>query len=241
MVNSEKMKIAVCLIIKDENDYLEEWLSHYKKLGVDKFFIYDNNSSTPIKVDSEDVKVILWNDEKFASQNRAYLDCCVNNQDFDYIGFFDTDEFYISKTMNVKEDIESLKNKFGDFSGFGIYWRMYGNPKPYYTERKPVGQYTYYHNNDHIKSFVDPKTVRGFNDPHFVTITGRYIDELGRTVNTPIGNHTSETIWIKHIWTRSLTEFEPKTKRGDVNRVERKIVMDDFITYNDKCTISDNL
>jgi hypothetical protein len=88
---------------------------------------------------------------------------------------------------------------------------------------------------------VDPKTVRGFNDPHFVTITGWYIDELGRNVNRPIGNHTSETIWIKHIWARSLTEFESKTKRGDVNRVPRKIVMNDFITHNDKCIISDKL
>ena len=42
------MKIGVCLIIKNENEYLEEWLTHYRSLGVDKFFIYDNNSTIPI-------------------------------------------------------------------------------------------------------------------------------------------------------------------------------------------------
>jgi len=233
------MKIGVCLIIKDENEYVDEWLSHYRKLGADKFFIYDNNSSTPINVVSEDVDVILWNDEKFGSQNNAYLDCCNKNKDFDYIGFFDTDEFYISNTMNIKEDINNLTNKFGNFSGFGIYWRMYGKTNPYYMERNPTEEYTQYFNNDHIKSFIDPKTINRFPDPHFPSINGRYIDELGRTVVSPIGQHTSETIWLKHIWTRSLSEFESKIKRGDVNRVIRIINKNDFFVYNDKCVISD--
>ena len=239
MVNIKKMKIGVCLIIKDENEYVDEWLSHYRKLGVDKFFIYDNNSSTPIKVESNDVDVILWDNENFGAQNNAYLDCCKKNKNFDYIGFFDTDEFYMSNTMNIKEDINNLTKKFGNFSGFGIYWRMYGKTKPYYTERKPINEYTYYHNNEHIKSFIDPKTINCFTDPHCPSINGKYIDELGRTVVSPIGQHTSETIWLKHIWARSLPEFEFKIKRKDANKVIRNITMEEFIIYNNNCIISD--
>lgn len=233
------MKIGICLIIKDENEYVEEWLTHYRNLGVDKFFIYDNNSSIPIKVDSDDVDVILWNNEEFGAQNNAYIDCCQKYKDFDYIGFFDTDEFYISNTMNIKEDLLNLTNKFGKFDGFGVYWRMYGNPKPYFTERKSINEYVYYHNNNHIKSFINPKTIKYFPDPHYPSITGRYIDELGRNVNSPIGNHTSKTIWIKHIWTRSISEFEHKLKRGDANKVLRNRTMQDFIKHNDDCIISD--
>ena len=85
------MKIGICLIIKNENDYLEEWLIHYRSLGVDKFFIYDNNSTIPITSSDDDVDVILWDDEKFGSQNNAYLNCCRTYSSFDYIGFFDTD------------------------------------------------------------------------------------------------------------------------------------------------------
>jgi hypothetical protein len=233
------MKIGICLIIKDENEYLDEWLTHYRNLGVDRFFIYDNNSSTPIKVDSDDVDVILWNNEEFGSQNNSYLDCCQKYKNFDYIGFFDTDEFYISNTMNIKEDLINLTNKFGKFDGLGIYWRMYGNPKPYFTERKPINEYIYYYNNNHIKSFINPKTIRNFPDPHYPSISGRYIDELGRNVNSPIGNHTSKTIWLKHIWTRSISEFENKLKRGDANKVLRNRTMQDFIKHNDDCVISD--
>ena len=36
-------KIAICLICKDENQYLEEWLNYHRSLGFNHFFIYDNN------------------------------------------------------------------------------------------------------------------------------------------------------------------------------------------------------
>lgn len=233
------MKIGICLIIKDENEYLEEWLRHYRNLGVDKFFIYDNESQTPIKVNSEDVDVILWGNNDIHPQNMSYLDCCVKNKDFDFIGFFDTDEFYMSKTMNIKKDIDNLINKYGNFDGLAIYWRMYGNPNPYFTERKPIDEYTYYYKNNHIKSFINPKTIIRFPDPHFPSINGRYIDELGRNVYSPIGDHTGETIWIKHIWTRSIPEFKSKIMRGDPNKVIRNRTMRDFTEHNDKCVISD--
>ena len=38
-----KFKICVCSIGKNENKYAREFAEHYKKYGVDKIFIYDNN------------------------------------------------------------------------------------------------------------------------------------------------------------------------------------------------------
>jgi hypothetical protein len=235
------MKIGICLIIKNENDYLEEWLTHYRNLGVDKFFIYDNNSTTPIKLTDDDVDVILWDNEKFGSQNNAYINCCRTYSSFDYIGFFDTDEFYYSKSMNIKTDIKNLKEKFGDFDGFAMYWRMYGKTSPYFTERQPMGNYTQYHINDHIKSFLNPKSVAFFGTPHFANLkSGKYIDELGRTVVSAIGKHTSEDIWIKHTWARSEPEFKEKLIRGDVNwRKQINNNFNEFYTYNDKCILND--
>lgn len=235
------MKIGVCLIIKNENEYLEEWLTHYRGLGVDRFFIYDNNSSTPITSSDDDVDVILWKNEKFGSQNNAYLNCCKTYSSFDYIGFFDTDEFYYSKTMNIKTDINNLTEKFGDFNGLAIYWRMYGKTKPYFTERQPIINYKQYHVNDHIKSFLTPKSVIKFNDPHFGNLRNKkYIDELGRNVVGPVGEHTSENIWIKHVWTRSETEFKEKLIRGDANlRGKSNRTFNEFYDHNDNCILND--
>lgn len=37
------MKVSVCVIGRMENLYAVEFVEHYKSIGVDKIFIYDNN------------------------------------------------------------------------------------------------------------------------------------------------------------------------------------------------------
>lgn len=37
------MNVAVCCIGRFENRYIREYVEHYKSIGVDKIFIYDNN------------------------------------------------------------------------------------------------------------------------------------------------------------------------------------------------------
>ena len=35
---------ALVLIVKNESPYISEWLEYHYKIGVDKFYIYDNDS-----------------------------------------------------------------------------------------------------------------------------------------------------------------------------------------------------
>ena len=51
--------------------------------------------------------------------------------------------------------------------------------------------------------------------------------------------HTSKNIWIKHIWTRSQSEFKIKIERGTGDKVVRERTMQDFINHNDQCKIKD--
>ena len=39
----ESLKVCICSIGKLENRYIREYAQHYKKYGVDKIFLYDNN------------------------------------------------------------------------------------------------------------------------------------------------------------------------------------------------------
>ena len=39
------MRVAVCVIGRLENRYAVEFVEHYKNIGVDKIFIYDNNNA----------------------------------------------------------------------------------------------------------------------------------------------------------------------------------------------------
>ena len=249
------MNIALCLIIKNENPYLLEWLKHHYDLGIRKFFIYDNKSENSVseylyraekwfeKLETTKnsfipilncVETILWENENFLSQSNAYLDCCQKHSEYDYIGFIDTDEFIMTKdNISIENMLQKITELHGNFVGLGMYWRMYGKKAPYFESRQYYTEYKEYSDNSHIKSFINPKHLFNFPDPHKAAILGRYIDELGREVVSPLGEHTSKLIWIKHIWTRSLSEWENKVKRLDANTRQKTLTFERFYNHND--------
>lgn len=94
-------KVAVCVIGRMENRYAVEFVEHYKKLGVDKIIIYDNNRKDEQHfedvlqkyIDKGLVDIIDFRD-KTGAQNLAYNNCYAQyGKDYDWIGFFDFDEF----------------------------------------------------------------------------------------------------------------------------------------------------
>ena len=42
---------SVCLaaILKDEDAFVEEWIAHHRLLGIDHFFLYDNDPRQPLR------------------------------------------------------------------------------------------------------------------------------------------------------------------------------------------------
>jgi Glycosyltransferase family 92 len=243
------MKITICLIIKDENEYLQEWMDYHRKVGVSHFYIYDNNSKVPLSEflkNEKDVTVIEWPYTQIGSQNFAYEHCFKTyKNEVDKIAFIDTDEFisFDPKFNTIQEVWEYLEEKYGKINSMGLYWRMYGKSKPYFETRQPIENYTEYHENSHIKSILDPKIINYFTDPHHAINNGKYINEKNEGIVGPFGSnqqfgndsHTSEIIWIKHTWTRSKSEFEIKINRGSGDHVQRTITIEQFYDYNNKC------
>lgn len=39
---------AICLVVRDQHADIREWLHHHTALGVGRFYIFDNNSTTPM-------------------------------------------------------------------------------------------------------------------------------------------------------------------------------------------------
>jgi len=238
-------KVAICAIVKNEGEYLEEWYLHHNRLGINHFFIYDNNSTVPIKNnflrDRDNVSITFWKDDKHGSQNRAYKHCCETHSDYDYILFIDIDEFlmFSKKYTNINDFLEAYVAKVGKFNGLGISWRMYGKRMPYFQIRQPMESYTQYFDNEHIKSLVSPKAVIHFPDPHCPVLTGKYMNENGNSIKGPLNPHTSTDIWIKHVWTRSLSEFKEKIERGDANLRVKNRRIEDFENHNDQCKKDD--
>ena len=42
---SKKYKVAICAIFKNEANYMKEWIEFHQMMGVDHFYLYNNNSA----------------------------------------------------------------------------------------------------------------------------------------------------------------------------------------------------
>lgn len=47
--------LAMCLVVKNQGDDLREWVDYHRSIGVEKFYIFDDNSTIPSLVVVEDL------------------------------------------------------------------------------------------------------------------------------------------------------------------------------------------
>src|SRR5574344_1355359 len=116
------MKVACVVLAKDERQYMEEWLKYHTELGIDKFFIVNNND-IPVADDYEDD---LFLQNKLADKypvkffqlygqdalTIAGKQCGVFNtignqfvrpEGFDWVTFIDIDEFMYLDVKKLKD------------------------------------------------------------------------------------------------------------------------------------------
>ena len=165
-IKEKQLKVCLCVIGKKENLYATEFVEHYKKLGYNKIFIYDNNDLEDEKfedviqneIDNGFVSIINIRGYK-GQQFASYKDCYgKNNIFYDWLSFFDFDEFLELNPKNTTIQ-KFLKNKrFKKCQNIKINWVFYFNSNSLNYENKPVQQriYSSVKLNKHIKS-----TVRG--------------------------------------------------------------------------------
>ncbi len=92
--------LSLCLIAKDEDEYLQEWLDYHILIGVERFYIYDNESKNPIRnllTEYIDAGWVVVHEIKgTAVQVMAYQHCLQTyGENSKWIGFIDADEFIL--------------------------------------------------------------------------------------------------------------------------------------------------
>ena len=72
---SKKYKVAICAIFKNEALYLKEWIEYHKIVGVEHFYLYNNNSEDNYEailapyIQDGTVTLTQW------TQNQAQMQC----------------------------------------------------------------------------------------------------------------------------------------------------------------------
>lgn len=235
--------LAVCAIAKDEGPYFEEWIEWHRKMGVEKFYIYDNESTDSTKevlkpyIEAGIVDYCYF--PGYRKQLATYDDCLEKHRlEARWIAFIDLDEFIVP----VKDcSIPEFLKRFEDFPAVEINWLVYGSGGA--KKKLPGGVMTRFKRhslpdhklNRHVKSIVNPRRVFSMIGCHEVArISGKASDSHGN----PITKHFRErepqqdVIRINHYAVRSFEEFREKQNRGRASGKNRTVSDEYFNRYD---------
>ena len=250
--NNTKNKIAIVSIFKNEAKYLEEWIEYHRLIGINKFYLYNNESNDNyLSILNKYIKngiVVLHNLSGTSMQLTAYNDAIARYEHInEWMAFIDIDEFIVP----VKEDnINVILDEFKYFSGIGINWLFfdhsgYINPDP---EKLVVEMYTRTNipdTNHHIKTIAKPLTILFFANPHYAVYkNGHCVSENKDIIWGPFSKNTSlKKIQLNHYYSKSISEFKKKINRGCADSPYKRQYSDESVkeflifqesTINDK-------
>ena len=259
------LKVCLCVIGKKENLYANEFVNHYKKIGYDKIFIYDNNNIGDEKfedvlnkqISSNFVEIINfrgYRGKRQKPQNDAYFHCYEKNKKiYNWISFFDFDEFLIlNRNNNIKEYLN--RKRFKKCSNIKINWLIFSDNDLIYYENIPLQKrFTKPAYNDFGANKVIKSTVRGnlsFNfwvgmkNPH-TSINNKHLacDSEGN-ITDPTKFYTpsfkNKFSYLKHFSTKTIEEYCRKIRKGKadyvfvLNKRTLKNSFNQFFQWNNK-------
>lgn len=217
--------LAMCAIAKNEGRYLQEWVEYHNLQGVEKFYIYDNESTDNTRevlqpyVNKGLVEYIFFPGLKM--QLKAYKDCVKRHKrDAQYIAFIDIDEFIVPVKHNtIPEYLQSL----GRISGVQINWIVYGSGgaqkrvdgfvidrfRDHSLPNDPL--------NHHVKTIANPRRIITFFSAHRpLILLGKYVDADGNRIKESFWTRpqTNSQIRVNHYAIKSYEEFLEKRSRG---------------------------
>ena len=216
--------LALCCIAKDEEPFLKEWIAYHSLLGVEHFYIYDNESKRPIRevLDgfTDAGRVTIRRITGHTMQLLAYADCLESfGKDCHWIGFLDIDEFALPVQEN---DLRVFLSEFEQYGGLAAPWHLFNSSghlrrpegpviKNYVEAFRPSESFQ-------NKCFVQPARARQPFNPHFFNyIDGYYCANEDHYPVSPFCEpsfSSGSRIRVNHYFVRSQQDFEEKLKRG---------------------------
>ena len=241
-----KYYCSICLIIRDESEYLKEWLDWHVGQGVEHFYIYDHGSKYPISefvktLDAELQSKITVHDfggtHKFA-QRDAYIDCLNRyKRESRWIGFIDADEMIRVKCGCT---IPALLKNFESFAGLFMRWVVYDANGQTERSDKPLRErFTHVTPTDIDdgvgKTFLQAQLVQYMLTHNGYPYNGfDAVDENRTPIKTADArkyDSTADLVCVDHYYTKSYEEWKAKIGRGTCDPIfNRKYA--DFFLYN---------
>lgn len=235
--------LAVCAIAKNEGAYFKEWIEWHLSKGVEKFYIYDNDSTDETKsvlapyIYKGVVEYIPWPGHR--RQLAAYDDCLRRNRfTARWIAFIDLDEFIVPvRDASIPEFLAGMES----FAAVEVNWLVYGSSghktktPGTVMERFTCHSLPNHYLNRHVKSIVNPRRVFTMIGCHEAAkISGYIADSHGQPVKRNFREREpqQDIIRINHYAVRSYEEFVEKQARGRASGTQKTVKAEYFTQYD---------
>lgn len=222
--------LAICAIAKNEARYLCEWVAYHRVVGVERFLIFDNESSDSSAAILDRLAGfgfldrVPWPSSTTAPpQLSAYDAGLARLRDrCRWIAFIDLDEFLLPLDG---DDIRRLLDDYEGAAGLVVPWRNFGSSGLDRAEDELViRRFTHrapddHHLNHAVKTIVRGRYIQtaGIHTP--IPAAGSLVDE-DRVVAGSLGNPdhhpvpAARRLVLNHYFSKSREEWTHKRDRG---------------------------
>lgn len=224
-VAAPKYRLAICSAIKNEADDLAEWIAYHAELGVDAFYLYDNDSTdeSPRILDklSRKFRIIRHRISEQPAQFLAYRHFLAHHRhETEWAAFMDGDEFL---QPEAGHSLKTIVERGGPCAAIAANWMIFGSAghvtKPNalcieaFDRRAEAGDWV----NAQFKSILRPERLVRYTGPHQQLVLGTYEDPEGRTVfplATRLWPPRHGVLRVNHYAVKSREQAERKLARG---------------------------
>lgn len=251
------LKTLICCIGRLENQYIREYVEWYKNLGITNICLFDNNYDgeddfRDVIGDYIDSGFVILKDyrNRKVCQLDAYNECySIYGNEYDWIAFFDIDEFMFIHGNNTISDYLSM-TEFNDYDMIHINWMLFGDGDVLKNDGRQLLQrivkpldiniQTQYNfpDNFHVKSIIRGglKKVIWNQTSHTPTNDIKCCDASGGKCrcNSPFTPYDFRKAGLLHFTTKTAEEFAIKVKRGfpDGNPTTKEQMIESFFKRN---------
>lgn len=229
---TKKYPVVLVSIFKNEAKYMKEWIEYYKLIGVDHFFLYNNNSEDDyievLKKYVEDGSVTLIEWPQIPGQLSAYKNWYDNyRSECGYAAFIDLDELICPI---YDSNIKIWLNRYKKYPSIKMDWLMFGTNSQIshdvnrlvidqydscWSKRLTIGKCVFnssfdlelYSRCHHLANI----RYKGFK---VFPVNDSFNAALWNGIELKGPNH--HTIQLNHYYSRSLDGLRGKISRGDV-------------------------
>jgi hypothetical protein len=230
-------ELAICAIFHNEDRFLKDWIEFHQAVGVEHFYLYNNQSTDNFRevlepyIEKGVIDLIDWeySYDNFLQwqivQCNSYNDCLQKHKnESKWIAFLETYEFLYSP---IQKDLKNVLKDYEKFDSIGVNCVYFGTSNIYELDPNISIIYQLIYRAPYdvtfpsVKNIVRPISVKRFVNSHFPLMIAplHHINENKEEFYGPISKyHSINKLRINNYWIRDEKFFDIE----NANKISRK-------------------